>query len=110
MPSHQECDMHIEASETILCHSAHDLVPMNCMHVVLQEKGHAETPADLRQVLRDEGLADGEVRAFSDSLLQDLLNKGLTTPEMLARADMAGLKEQPSIPHFLAQTNVENKN
>ena len=48
----------------------------------LQGKGCAETPADLRQLLRDEVLADSDVRAFSDSVLQRLLDKGLTTPGM----------------------------
>ena len=80
-------------------------VPMNCM---LQEKRRAETPAG--QLLRDEELAADDVLAFNNSGLQHLLDKGLRTPEMLARVTMAGLKKPPPIPHVLAQAILEKFN
>ena len=70
----------------------------------------AKDPADLRQLLTEQGLAGGIVATFDDKQLQYLLDKGLVTPAMLAVADMAGLKEPPPIPHFLAKALVEKFN
>ena len=54
---------------------------------MLQMIEKAENPAELRQLLAEQGLADGIVAAFNNKQLQDLLDKGLVTPAMLAVAD-----------------------
>ena len=80
------------------------------MKFMLQMITRAKDPAELRQLLTEQGLADGIVAAFDNKQLQILLDKGLVTPAMLAVADMAGLKEPPPIPHFLAKALVDKFN
>ena len=77
---------------------------------MLQMIERANNPAELRQLLAEQGLADGIVDAFDNKQLQVLLDKGLATPAMLAMADMAGLKEPPPVRHFLAKALVDKFN
>ena len=80
---------------------------MKCMLQMIEK---AETPAELRQLLAEQRLADGIVTAFNDKQLQDLLDKGLVTPAMLAVADVATLERPPPLPPLLAKALVEKFN
>ena len=77
---------------------------------MLQMIEKAKNPAELRQLLKEQGLAEDDILAFEDEDLQHLLDKGLRTPGSLFRADMAGLKEPPPVPHFLAKALVDKFN
>ena len=54
---------------------------------MLQMIERANYPAELRQLLAEQGLADDHLLGFDDADLQNLLDKGLRTPEMLSLAD-----------------------
>ena len=71
------------------------------MTSVLQMMRMADTPAELRQLLQEQELADDELLAFKDEDLQILLSKGLRTRAMLKLADLATLKERPALPAVL---------
>ena len=56
---------------------------------MLQMIEKAKDPAELRQLLAEQGLADDHVISFDDADLQNLLDKGLRMPEVLSIADLA---------------------
>ena len=71
------------------------------MTSVLQMIRRADTPAELRQLLKEEELPDDELLAFYDADLQTLLNKGFRTRAMLNLADLAVLQKPPALPAVL---------
>ena len=75
-----------------------------CVPAMLQMIRRAKDPAELRQLLAEQGLADGIAAAFDNEQLQFLLDKGLATPAMLALADMAGLEKATYSPSLLGQS------
>ena len=77
---------------------------------MLQMIEKAENPAELRQLLAEQGLAYGIVAAFNNKQLQELLDKGLVTPAMLAVADVATLERPPPLPPLLAKALVDKFN
>ena len=63
--------------------------------------GRADNPVKMRQLLIQQGLAAEGVLAFDEADLQHLYAKGSRTPSMLARANVALLKETPPLPCVL---------
>ncbi len=57
----------------------------------------ANNPAELRQLLKEEGLADNLLLGFDDEDLQKLLDKGLRTRGLLNLADVAALERPPAL-------------
>ena len=80
------------------------------MKSMLQMIERAENPAELRQLLAEQGLAESIVSLFANEELQILLDRGLVAPAMLALADMAGLEKPPPVRHFLAKALVDKFN
>lgn len=80
------------------------------MRFMLQMIRRAKDPAELRQLLIQEGLAADDVLNFDEEDLKTLYNKGFRTPNALRRADVAMLKEPPPLPRFLAQVILEKFN
>ena len=70
----------------------------------------ATTAAELRELLTQGGLAAGKLRAFTDTHLDIVLNKGFSTPDMLATVDEAMLAEPPSLPPALRRALVDKFN
>ena len=70
----------------------------------------ASNAAELRELLTQGGLAAGKLRAFTDEHLVHLLNKGFSTPEMLATVDEVMLREPPALPTALRRALVDQFN
>ncbi len=68
---------------------------------MLQMIRRARTPAELRRLLAEQGLADNHLLGFDDVDLQRLLDKGLRSLELLKLADVAALEEPPPLPPVL---------
>ena len=64
----------------------------------------ADTAAELRQLLSQEGLAADYLNWFKDADLDNLLDKRLCTRDLLAIADEADLTEPPPLPPTLRYT------
>ena len=77
---------------------------------MLQMIRKATDPAELRQLLKEQGLAEDDVLAFEDEDLQNLLDKGLRTPGMLFRANVAVLDRPPPLPPILIEALLEKFN
>ena len=68
------------------------------MKHMLQMIRRLEDPAELRQLLAEQGLADNLLLGFKDA---DLLDKGIRKLELLKLADVAALKQQTPLPPVL---------
>ena len=67
------------------------------MDSMLQMVERANNPAELRQLLKEEGLADNLLLGFNDEHLQNLLDKGFRTRGLLNLADVAALEKPPPL-------------
>ena len=70
----------------------------------------ATNAAQLRELLKEGGLAAGKLGAFRDEHLVNLLNKGFSTLDMLATADEAMLTEPTPLPPALRRALVDKFN
>ena len=64
---------------------------------MLQMIERAKDPAELRQLLAEQGLSKNLILGFDDKDLQNLLDKGLRTRELLNLADVATLERPPPL-------------
>ena len=70
----------------------------------------ATTAAELRRLLNEGGLPVGQLCGFRDAHLENLLDKGLSTLQLLAKADEAVLIEPPPLPRILRQALLDKFN
>ena len=80
------------------------------MKNMLQMIRKARNPAELRQLLKEQGLAEDDILAFEDEDLQNLLDKGLRTPGTLLRSNVAVLERPPPLPPIQIQALLEKFN
>ena len=80
------------------------------MESMLQMIRKARDPAELRQLLKEQGLAEDDILAFEDEDLQHLLDKGLRTPGTLLRATRAVLERPPPLPPIQIEALLEKFN
>lgn len=88
----------------------HKPVPMTCILLWLQMLRRATTWGEMRQLLIQQGLTADDVLAFDSTDVGILYQKGFRTPSMLARADMALLREAPPLPGVLIKAILESCN
>ena len=111
MLSRRKSALLAESLVTNLTCCALKLLAFSHLHAtVLPIQVLATTAAELRELLKQGGLAAGKLRAFRDEHLDILLNKGFSTPDMLATADEAMLTEPPSLPPALRRALVAQFN
>ena len=79
------------------------VLPMQMLEV-------ATTAAELRRLLRQQGLAESKLLAFRDEHMEILLSKGLSTPGMLATAREATYTEPPPLPLALREALLDKFN
>ena len=70
----------------------------------------ATNAAQLRELLKEGGLPAGQLCGFRDAHLENLLDKGLSTLQLLAKADEAVLIEPPLLPRILRQALLDKFN
>ena len=76
----------------------------------MQMSKGANTAAELRTLLSQAGLAASKLRGFRDKHLDNLLDKGLSTLDLLATADEAALTEPPPLPITLRRALLDKFN
>ena len=77
---------------------------------MLQMIRKARDPAELRQLLKEQGLAEDDILAFEDEDLQHLLDKGFRTPGTLLRVNVAVLERPPPLPLVQIEALLEKFN
>ena len=70
----------------------------------------ATNAAQLRELLKEGGLPAGQLCGFREAHLENLLDKGLSTLQLLAKADEAVLIEPPALPRILRQALLDKFN
>ena len=76
----------------------------------MQKLELASSAAELQTLLEKQGLAEDLLACFQDAVLVNLLNKGFSTPDMLATADEDMLEEPPQLSPALRRTLLEQFN
>ena len=104
MLSHQKSALLAESLLTTLPFCTVKLLALGQLHATalpMQMLEVANTAAELRQLLSQQGLAADYLNSFKDTDVDNLLDKRLCTRDLLAIADEAVLTEPPPLPRTL---------
>ena len=104
MLSHRKSALLAESLVTTLACCTVKLLALGRLHATalpMQMLKVADTAAELRQLLSQEGLAADHLNWFEDADLDNLLDKGLCTWALFATADGDDLTEPPPLPPTL---------
>ena len=101
MLSRRKSALLAESLLTNLTYCTQKLLAVGHLHATvlpLQVLEVANTAAELRELLTQGGLAARKLCGFRDEHLKNLLDKGLSTLDLIATADEAVLTEPPPLP------------